>query len=375
MRKICIVIDTLIQGGAHRVACLQANSLQLRGYEVTLLFFVKPVGSLFSINDKITQLHLLDCGLMEGSSIKNKIYRRVVILPLLLRKLKQLSPDVIISHIQGVNFYSIIAANLLNIKIIVSEHTTHILPKNNLKKFFASIERKYFYRLADHLTVLTQSELEFYLSEYSIKKAFHLPNPCPFEPLSRVDVSKLFDNREKYILAVGDINRIEIKGWDTLIECFAEFDKKNPGWKLLFVGGSANNSGLNKLTQMSEYYNIKDKVVFAGPSDDVENFYRTAGMFVLSSRNEGFSMVIVEAMSQGCPVISFDCESGPGEIINNLEDGLIIENQNKHQMISAMLLLSNDIHLQKKLSLAGIVKAQKYSLDSYLNRLTTLIEG
>ncbi|EOA2695132.1 glycosyltransferase [Citrobacter freundii] len=375
MRKICIVIDTLIQGGAHRVACLQANSLQLRGYEVTLLFFVKPVGSLFSINDKITQLHLLDCGLMEGSSIKNKIYRRVVILPLLLRKLKQLSPDVIISHIQGVNFYSIIAANLLNVKIIVSEHTTHILPKNNLKNFFASIERKYFYRLADHLTVLTQSELEFYLSEYSIKKAFYLPNPCPFEPLSEGDVSKLFDNREKYILAVGDINRIEIKGWDTLIECFAEFDKKNPGWKLLFVGGSANNSGLNKLTQMSEYYNIKDKVVFAGPSDDVEKFYRAAGMFVLSSRNEGFSMVIVEAMSQGCPVISFDCESGPGEIINNLEDGLIIENQNKQQMISAMLLLSNDIHLQKKLSLSGIVKAQKYSLDSYLNRLTTLIEG
>ncbi|MCX8981179.1 glycosyltransferase, partial [Citrobacter portucalensis] len=198
-----------------------------------------------------------------------------------------------------------------------------------------------FYRWADYLTVLTQSELDFYVNEFSIKKTFHLPNPCPFEPLSLVEVSKLFYDRDKYILAVGDINRIEIKGWDTLIECFAEFDKKDSRWKLLFVGGSASDSGLIKLRQMAERYNIKEKVVFAGPSDNVENFYRTAGMFVLSSRNEGFSMVIIEAMSQGCPVISFDCDSGPGEIISNLEDGLIVENQNKQKMVSAMHLLSN----------------------------------
>lgn len=374
MYKICIIIDTLLQGGAHRVACIQANALKDAGYNVTILFFVKPPEFPFLIRDDIEQVYLLDTGIMEGSGLCNKIFRRIFILPLLIKKIKKIRPDLLISHIQGVNAYAIFAARTLHLKVIVSEHTTHLLPNGLLRNKLATFERKYIYRMANLITVLTRLEVDHYKNKYLSTNVILLRNPCSFESINTDFAHEIFETRTKSILAVGDINRIEIKGWDTLLEVFAEFSKHQPEWKLNFVGGGVGDYGKNKLIELINSYNLQGKVFFLGPQTEINKIYQSAGIFILSSRNEGLPMVIVEAMSQGCPVVSFDCATGPGEIIDDHVDGLLVSNQNKIHMINSLkILVQNDL-LRKKISLNGIIKAKSYALDKYIEELQALIK-
>ena len=120
----------------------------------------------------------------------------------------------------------------------------------------------------------------------------------------------------KRILTVGSFK--DVKNYPLLFRAFAKLDDKE--LKLMLLGQGRNESLLREL---STNLGIADRVIFAGFHTDPSPFYATAALFVLSSDYEGFGNVIVEALSFGVPVVSTDCPSGPAEILNNGEFGLL----------------------------------------------------
>lgn len=134
-----------------------------------------------------------------------------------------------------------------------------------------------------------------------------------------------------YILAVGRIE--EVKQFDKLIEAYAKSELITKNIKLVIVG---EGTELEKCKQLTMQLNIVNEVVFIGYSANPFKYMKEAKFVVLSSKYEGFPMVVLEALACNTPVISFDLQTGPNEIITHGENGLLVENQSFDQLTLAM---------------------------------------
>ncbi len=112
-----------------------------------------------------------------------------------------------------------------------------------------------------------------------------------------------------------------------------------------------------------------------GRTNDVEREYVNSSLFVLSSRFEGFGMVITEAMACGLPVVAFDCPWGPRAIITDGEDGLLVENGCVEALTDALVRLMDNENLRRSMAEAGVKNVQRFSLDSIAGRWKSLLES
>jgi glycosyltransferase involved in cell wall biosynthesis len=111
------------------------------------------------------------------------------------------------------------------------------------------------------------------------------------------------------------------KGFDILIDSFARIASDFPAWDLVIVGDGDDRRALEARVAAAK---LGDRVLLPGQVGNMPDWYERADLYVLSSRFEGFSMTIVEAMASGCAVVSFDCDAGPGDIITHGYDGLLV---------------------------------------------------
>ena len=96
------------------------------------------------------------------------------------------------------------------------------------------------------------------------------------------------------------------------------------GWKIIIVGTGEDEVSLK---EMAVNYGVSDSIIFAGQQKNMDPFYRQASFFCMSSRFEGLPMVLLEAISYGLPIVSYDCDTGPSEIIQNDVNGFWFQNQ------------------------------------------------
>ncbi|GAL90630.1 glycosyltransferase family 4 protein [Jejuia pallidilutea] len=330
--KIDFAISSLRRGGGERVLVTIANNLVKRGHDVRIIVFIDSVEYVL---DKKIQLVKLKTGIFSNETLRYthelfKIYRK-----------KRLRPDVLISFMTQTNLSAILVAKLFKIKVIASEHTNHSRTSTN--KTLVDFTRKYIYRFANKITILTNYDLTYYKKNGC--DVLILPNPCSFS-------NKNFKNnapKEKTILAVGSLDKYKIKGFDNLLVLIAPILKKHKDWSLMFVGESLNNGG-DFLLNLATNLKIQNQVIFAGLRDDVQQIMAKSEIFVLSSRTEGLPMVLIEAMSQNMCCIAYDCISGPSDIINHDVNGILIENQNTTDMASAINKVIENPELRKKLA-------------------------
>lgn len=162
----------------------------------------------------------------------------------------------------------------------------------------------------------------------------------------------------KIVLAAG---RIEvIKGFDLLIEAWKEVKNYYPNWSLRIVGGGCTCDLMQKVKK----YNLEDVIYLVGPTTNMDVEYKKSSIFVLSSRAEPFGLVVIEAMSFGVPVVSFDCPNGPREIIDDGIDGLLVENGNVNALSAAIMKMIADQHKRKRMGRAAIQKYNnKFTVD------------
>ena len=355
--KLDFIITALSGGGAERVMVILANNFAEKGYEVSLITFNgKPEGDAYHLDKKIKRIRLHD-GKFSNHKIRslNNLYNYY--------KTEQNRPDTIISFLTFTNLISILVAKLYKIKIIVSEHISHLQgPKPEL---LSNITRGYIYRLSDFVTVLTAFDIQYYKKRKA--NVIVMPNPCTYSPIEENN-----HKRDKVILAVGSLDRYHHKGFDNLIEFITPVLIANPDWSLKIIGGGI--TGEPHLKSLVKKNNITKQIIFTGFQNNVSEHMKNSSIFILSSRFEGLPMVLLEAMSQGMACISYNCKTGPSDIINHLTNGILVEDQNKSAMKKQLLELINNEDLRTSLSKNAVKSIDSFSIEAISSKWETLFK-
>ncbi|MDW5289362.1 glycosyltransferase family 4 protein [Formosa sp. PL04] len=347
--KIHFIISRLKGGGAERVLTLLATAFAKKDKYNISIITLNDCEDFYTIPANIERIS------MDYGSITNDTIKSIVNLSLFYSKKKN-RPDLIISFITLTNFITILVAKLFGIKIIVEEHNSYLRAMGNRKQL-TDFTRKHLYKRADLLTVLTAFDIPYY-KQYNVN-VMVMPNPCSFLPLT-----KSLDQREKTILAVGNLDRYNHKGFDNLIELIAPILKTNPEWKLKIAG--TGDKGYDLINKLVTQYNIVDQVIFTGFVSNISELMQASSIFILPSRFEGLPMVLLEAMSQGMACIAYDCKTGPSDIIINNLNGLLIKDQNmKDMQVNLQSLISNP-NLRENLAIKGISSLDKYHINAVI---------
>lgn len=331
--KILFVISGLGTGGAEKVLTLLANNFFSKEYDVNILkfndttpfFYLEPKINIYSMEKNFNKLQAI-------KKIKS-----------LQAKFQGISPDIIISFTTTVNIYSIIAAKILRLPIIVSEHTNYHRTKNLIWKYL----RRVSYPFANKVVLLTEYDKKQYTF---LKQKVVIRNPLVLTNQHQ-NVQK-----DKLILAVGRLHKV--KGFDLLIEAFANIN--NTSWKLEILGDGEEYTNLQ---EQIKKLNLSHRVKLLGAKKDIELYYKRASIFVLSSRAEGFPGSLCEAMGYGCPSIAFNCISGPNEIITHKQNGILVQPNNIQELIYALNYLIKNKKIRKKFEKNSTILNKKLNLE------------
>lgn len=148
---------------------------------------------------------------------------------------------------------------------------------------------------------------------------------------------------DKYTLSIARMDHENVKQVDLLLECYVKSMLPAKEIRLVILGDGVR---FEEMKSLANKFNVSDLVDFKGFEPNPENYLQDALFTVLTSKYEGLPTVLVESLLMKTPVISFDCETGPNEIIIDRFNGLLIENQNKEKMIEGMneLIINNELY-------------------------------
>lgn len=351
--KIDFLVNSLSPGGAERVLLLLANYFNKRGHDISIITFNGE--DVWQPDEGISRVRLHD------GSIKNHMIRSLINL-VKYYKNKENRPNVLISFMIQTNLIAIIACKLFRIKIIASEHNNHLKETN----FIGEFTRKYSYKFSNALTVLTNFDENFYKKRNV--NVYVMPNPCSFDIFKEKE-----RNRSNVILAVGALDRYHHKGFDNLIKMIGPVLAKNPSWKLKIVGGGSE--GAKVLKALVKKQHLEEKVIFEGFSNNVSGIMRDSEIYIMTSRWEGLPMVLIEAMSQGMACISYNCITGPSEIINHNENGILVENQNSGMMCDQLNNLIKDTNKRIEFAKKGVQSLNRYKIEKIYDKYLSIIHS
>ncbi len=346
--KITFVISSLGSGGAERVLSILANKL-VNNHNVTIITFANNE-SFYPLNNKIKhiKLNLLKESKNIFQSFVNS-FKRIVILT---KTIKQENPDIVITFMTQTNILAIIASKIARKKIIISERTVYDFYNSKI----LNLVRKLIYPFSDMLITQTNADKKNY---NFLKNVFVIYNPI------EIKNSNLNVKKEKIIFGVGRLDKQ--KGFDTLIKVFSQIKKDD--WKLIIAGDGQERNNLENLIKKLQVKNIE----LIGKTKEIFKWYEKASIFVLSSKKEGFPNVLIEAMSCGCASIAFDCPYGPGEIIEDGINGILVENQNQQKLQEAIEKLIENKDLRERLSKEAIKVRDKYSIEKIIKEWENII--
>lgn len=355
--KIVFLNHFISGGGAERFTCLLADKMVEKGHSVILMTnLFKPFA--YSVSEQVKKRGLYNTEKEAKSRVP--IYHMIRNTRYMM---KEEQPDVVIGVMPLMNFVAVMAAVGLKTKVIVSDHTSF----DRKLPFYIRLIRKYAYRLADHVTVLTQADCN-YLGNKLPRKTV-MPNPLAYPCVKQVEV-----NRRKNVLAVGRIDDWRVKGFDILLQAWSLIAEKHKDWVLEIAGGGKETSK-ETLLQIAKDYNVEDSVKLLGFRRDIDSVMRESSIFVLSSRVEGFGMVLIEAMSQGCVCISFDDGGRQREIISSEKEGIVVEGHDVRKLAESLDIVIDDPGMRHALSEAAVKRADYFNLDIIELRWEKLIKS
>lgn len=358
-------------GGIERIISLKANYLadicNDEIYIITACQFGKKPYYVFSSKIKFIDLNInYDAILILP--IWKRIIRKIVLQLLHKRKLKkilcEIHPDITIST------FTHEAAFLPQIKDgskkVLEFHFCkgHKIKMAKAFHFGFITKLAYYYRCwqeeniiipkYDQFVVLTDEDKNLWKNK--INNVINIPNILSFR-----NVDKYADLKSKTAIAVGRLDNQ--KGFDTLINMWAEIVKQCKDWKLNIFGQGEDEDYLNQLICK---LNLKDSVFINRPDKNIQQRYLESSLLLMTSNYEGWGLVLTEAMQCGLPVVAFACKCGPKDIINNGVDGFCIPYKNKNLFVKHAIQLMNDEKLRFTMGYNARNNIQRYSIDNVM---------
>lgn len=321
--KIALVGYKLAEGGLERVLSSASAMFHTSGFEVHLIVLENKVE--YGYEGKLVNF---------GNYSKYQKYFR-------LRKyLVREKFDFVVDFRYRINpFMELVFAYFIynRIKTIYTLHSSRLETYLTDKPWVAKV----LLRKASKVVVVSKGLKEKLVTQYHFDKATVIPN---FINISKLDIDSVENPLAfEYCIAVGRL--VKLKQFDKLIESYRQSVLPEKGIHLVILGKGEEEHYLKATTENTS---IEPYVHLLGFKENPYFYMKNAKFLVLSSLYEGFPMVILEALSLGRPVISFDCPTGPSEMLLDGENGFLVENQNFEALTSKMNTFAQDDILYRK---------------------------
>lgn len=303
--KIFIVCPRLCHGGAERVAVSLANGFVQRGHEV--MFFADLYEEqTYVLDDMVQVMNLVP-------QTNNKLKKWCGAIRILRKQLKKDKPDVIIGIMSLCSVVAKLASIGMGIPVVATEHNSFERPKDVKFSIFERFYKFQIVKIFKKITVLTDADKN--LLGPKRNNVVVMPNPLVIEPVKQIP------SKRNVILAAGRVDNWHVKGFDVLIRAFGKLVQglkskvQDEGWKLVIAGVWRSSETRKYLDGIAKECGVLDKIEYTGFVEDMQKLYAESSIFVLSSRYEGFGLVLIEAMSQGCACIACDYKGRQREIM------------------------------------------------------------
>ncbi|MFY8181536.1 MAG: glycosyltransferase [Flavobacterium sp.] len=355
--KIALVSVTLSDGGAERCAANLSHFFVNQGFEVHHLVFAGKIE--YDYSGEV--MHLA-----KYSSSTFGFVNRIQRFLHLKKYLKDHNFDFIIDFRDKHFFWQeFIIHNFLyknHIQTIHSNKLDSYIPKS---KFLANL----LYKNSKQLIAVSKGIEEKIKTEYNFKNIHQIYNPIDFKKIKEIK-SENIDFEGDFIVAAGSMNK-NIKQFDHLIECYSKSNLPDKNIKLIILGdGKLKEDWINLADKIGQ----KENIIFKGNVENPFAYYSKALFTVLTSKYEGLPMVLIESLACETPVVAYNCETGPSEIINHLQNGLLVENQNKEAMIAAMNTFYEDKNLYLHCKSNCTTSISKFEVENIGNQWLSLFK-
>jgi glycosyltransferase involved in cell wall biosynthesis len=364
-KSIGILVDNLAIGGLQRVVTIIGE--QLAKNNNLYYFILNPKESLtFYPIIKSKALYIREPPLMKAQAyafiiylkIKTKLSPESNIFNLsarykrLKKALMQEQIDTLIIAENSFLMTDRLKKDFPNLKIIIWCHNTFDVYFNN---YYKSYQPRFIQamKIADKIVVLTESDRQSY-GKFS-NKVICITNPLTLDNNGKVA------NLDEKIISISCRYKIKHKGLDYL----AQIAKELPDdWRIAIAGTGTKNE-INELIKLIDEAGVKNKFLLRGPISGTEllNHYQDSSIYVMTSRWEGFGLVLTEAMNFGLPIISFE-NSGPNEILRNGKDGILIKQGDIEDFSKQLIRLINSKKLREEYSIKSLERVKDFKFDN-----------
>lgn len=354
MQKVCFFIGNISAvGGTERVTSVIANELQARGYQIHILSLQCGDNSFFELDKSIHVSRLFKSSGSGTMRLPGVIFK-------LRRYLKKHEIDILVDVDSILTIYAIPAVVGLDIRHVCWEHFNY---KVDFGKWHRRLARELAARFVDDVITLTERDRSLWLSNTTCRaRVKAIPNPVT------INISAFSDfKKEKVFLAVGRLTYQ--KGFDLLLNAWVKVSSAHPDWQLIIVGDGEDRDSLE---EKRHDLNIEKSSEILPKTNEIAKYYNQAAFFVMSSRFEGLPLVLIEAQAHGLPIVSFDCDTGPAEIIKNNETGWLCEPMNIDSLSDGMIVAINQFEHSHQEYLKQVGRAADNSKRFRLNEISDL---
>ena len=368
--KIVYIIDSLaLKGGAERIITEKMNYLAtIYNYDVSVITYYQfHEPNTYPLSCKVKQINLsipfyqqYRYSYPKRLWLKWGFYRQLQIE--LQQTVNSINPNILIGV--GYTLADVVCSIKCQAAKIIESHEARIYTKSpllkkrtsfiytiylklNRKKYLKTVEKK-----ADAIVTLTKGDAQEWKNA---KRVIIIPN------FSIMPISNLSNCESKRVIAIG---RLEWqKGYDKLIDIWKLVSPTHSDWQLDIYGEGSLEADLKKRINEAGLINVTIHPF----THNISQEYAKSSIQVLTSRFEGFSLVLLEAMRHGLPCVTFDCPFGPKELIDDNKCGYVIENDNINQFAERLNYLIDNQQVRKRFAKEALMKSRKYNVDNIMN--------
>lgn len=355
--RLLIYIHSLENGGAERVVANLANHWAGAGWEVTVVTVAPHASDFYQLAPGVKRISLNLTG--NRGNILAGFWRTARRAHALRRVLQRVQPDVALSAMHTANVILALASRgMPRLLAIGSEH--NFPPKAPMGIVWETLRRHAYAHLA--AVVALTSECAGWLTHHSrARRVLVIPNPVCW-PLSNQepyrDPAACCAPGRRILLGVGRMS--EEKNFSGLINIFCRLASRHPDWDLVLLGDGPLRGALLAQAQAA---GLEQRVFLPGRVGNMGDWYARAGLYAMSSHFEGFPNTLVEAMTYGLPAVSFDCDTGPRDIIRHGVDGFLIQPDDAEGMQAALAGLMSDAQLRENFAARAIEARERFSMS------------
>ncbi|MDE5907846.1 MAG: glycosyltransferase family 4 protein [Lachnospiraceae bacterium] len=340
-------------GGTERVLSVIANGLSERGHHVSIMSLRGTGRVFFPVSDAV-KIYWLEKEVPKAGIIK---------------KIQSLAVFLNFEHIDFLIdvdiilcFYSLFLKRLRPQMHWISWEHFNFYYHFRKNHFLRSMARRLVARYSECLVVLSEEDKGYYKEKLNLKcKITRIYNPNPYEDKAPKEMG------EPMIFAAGRLTKA--KGFDLLIKSWKLLEDRYPKWKVMVAGEGTDRK---KLEKEIESAGIK-RFDLVGNTDQIEQYYRRAEIFALPSRDEGFGMVLLEAMAFSLPAVGYACKAGPKEIIEEGENGFLVIPGDVEMFARKMEILMQDAHRRRKMGEKARESTKRFQREQILDAWELLL--